>query len=1002
MDDTLSDVHDEFDSGDFESSPPPESKAATPPRPRFGGRRRRPGEQDPLQSPLVMWLFGGAVVLVIAAAVLWTVVQRYQRTQAYEAAKTEFEADRHRQAVTLYEAFLEEHPTGDLATVARRELARARVRKEIDTAVPDWEAGLARLEALIDEFREDEEFETFGTVVFEDARTIAFGAADGAKRAEQATLLAVHDAAGPIAIRYAPTNESDALRARLAKSRSEAERAVRRRVTYDSKTASIDESLESGQPLDALDVRFDLLDEFADYADDVALAERFDAALADLESAVEVALGGRPPAANVPAPPVGVTIVHEERNRRDRDSAASTEVVLAYAGGSVFGLDASTGSPLWRRPLGTDRAFFPVETTGVTAGVLAFNGHANALERLDLVTGERLWSQPCDGWPAGPPTERSGVVYLATSSGELLQIEASTGRVLGLAACGQPLVSTPVLLPGGRVVVVGERSVAYVFETAPLAVADVVFLGHRRGAAAGLTASGPQLQLVGPYVLFLENVGVETARLRLLSDDLEGSPPRPVATATVPGNVHDDVAIRGRRLFVPFGNEQVATFTLSAEPGQDPLVPAARLDRKGADVPVSILPGPADELWMASSSVRRFRVLIEAVQQAPGRTAEGRHVQPLRGIGERLFVGYQPPGVSETVVLELDRRTFDVGWRVSLAERFAATRSADGSGILLASESGRVYSVNQSTFDTPGFRGTSDFQVEFDEKTSSRGLHVVSDGFLFVRRHVDDELWTATVFSHDSNPKTTTVRLPSRPLLPPVPLEDGLLVATPGRLSLVSPTGTQVEHDARAGAATGWRTLRKLTNGDVVAQDDAGGLVRLAYRTQPVAHFGVTARIDDLDTPVAAAVGDAVVAVVDRRNHVIVFSTDRFERLGAFPLAAAPVRPPTALGRLVVVETKDGKLHGFTVGPAADPPWSIPLSGTTLSGPPVVVGDRLLATTRAGGLLWIDPRQGRVLEHRDLGVNFAGSPVVFGDHVVVLTTDGTVLRLPGPVDGGQP
>lgn len=960
---------------------------------RLGGAPRRPGDRDPLQSPLVMWLFGGAVVLVLASAVLWSVLQRSHRERDYAAAKAELDGERYRQAVALYEAFLLEHAESSLAAEARRELARARVLREIDTATPDWAAGLAQVNAYIDEFREDESFDTMTAEIQEYADTIAFGAAREAERIERGEPLDVFDAARPVAVQYAPAEDVEELRARLDAARTRAEDAILRRGVYDEAIAEIDTRLADNHPLEALESRLELLDRFPTYARNQTVGERFAASLAAVAANVQVDLDERGPIeADADSGARTTTFVRTQRNRADRAAGEQRDIVIAYAGGSCFGVEAATGTPVWRRALGTDRAFFPVETLGAVPGLLVFDEHRRELQHLELATGRPIWRQLVDGRPTGPPAVGDGTVHLATTDGRVLQIDSTSGRLLGTADCGQRLSTAAVPLSGGRLLVAGEFGIGYVFDTAPLSLADAVYLGQRRGTATQLVHDGPQVRQIGPYVLLVENDRVESARLQLLDDGLEGDPPVPVAEARLPGEVYDPIAVRGRWLYVPFGRERVAAFSLSAEPGQPALVETARLSRPGADVPCSILPGPAEEFWMASSSVRRYRILLDSIERVPGEAAEGLHTQPLRGIGNRLFAAHRMPSTAATSFLEFDRRTFDLEWRTTLADPIrGVVATPDGKRVVCLTSSGCVHEIAVGEIGESGFVAEATEQIPFDPDDGVPLVRVLDDGFLFAASANDDS--GLRIWRRGNGPRTATP-LGKRPRLPPVPLGSGFVVADQGVLELYLPGGQRLDYESPDGTKTTWSSLA-ATVGEraVIAASNRGHLVRLEHRRFPIAHLAAAATATGVTSVVPLGIGSDTVAVVDEENTLVVHGIERLDRRHAFPLPAAPRHSPWVVGANVLVETRDGKLNGFDIGGDV-PPWSISLDGDTLAGPPILRGDRLVASTRGGALLWIAPRLGVIRHRLPTLCNLSGGPLVVGETIVVPTTDGSLLAVP--------
>lgn len=986
-----------------DEDPDDEDEPDEKPRKRGGGalamlrgRPKRPGEQDPMQSPLVMWLFGISAALILVSAILWLVIGRYYKQQRYDAAKSEMDARSYRQAIKLYDEFLGEYPGGDLAETARLDRAKARVLRHVDTATPNWDEGFEEFETFLGQYREKRVFEDeLKPEAFDYAKRIALGTARDAERSETGELLPIHQRAAPLALRFAPTDEAEDLETALEQALSRAEAAIHRRETYDAAVAGMDQALAGDDPLGALDKRVALLDQFPDYADDAELSARFTAAMDAELARIEVAPVGQPGEPNAPADDVtGATLALHTRNSEDQP--VGTRRVIAVAGGTLFASDATTGTPVWSRRIGVDQPFFPVETNDATPGLLVFDTRRLELVHLEKETGAIVWRRAVGERAANAPLIASdGLAYLVTVGGAVHQIDLSTGELIAFARCSQPLATTPTELEANRVVVAGDRGVAYVFATRPLAIESLVHLGHRPGTMADVLR-------MGPYVLTVENDQHDAARLRLFDGGLGGRQPAAVGSARVAGRVHDRVSVRGSQLVVPFGGEGVATFVVSAEEGKPPILKTAETGSEGVDVDSFLLPGPADEFWVASTALRRYRILVDTVQQVPGEAARGRHVQPIQSLGEDLFIGYQPEYASPVYLVRMNRRTFAGEWRTVYADRIAASLPLENGSLVCATESGQVYRLTADDLTGGGFVVQAVFSVPLGDKTDAP-LRITASpegiGIVGTDREGKVRLWVV----NKAGVLDWNVELPEMPQLAPAPLAGGFVVAYPGRLSLVLRTRSRIDDyqaNVAPGSETRWVGLSKLGDKAVVAQDSEGGLVKIEYVPQPLPHLSPTATVAGpgrVGVPFGADL--TAVAVVDPTNTLVVHSANRFEQLASHPLPAAPARPPELIGNLVLVETRDHVLHGVQYGLGAGEPWTVPLDGGSLAGRPLFGRDGLVVVLRDGRVRIVDPVTGEVRRETTLPVQAAGGPMPVGDRVVVPTTDASLIPI-DPTAGG--
>src|SRR5262249_33663770 len=91
--------------------------------------RVRPGERDPLRSPLVLGLGGGVLLLLLSAGSLWFVLSREKAQRAYDRGKTELLNGQYPQAIESLELFLRDYPRHVLAPQARVDVGTARVEQ---------------------------------------------------------------------------------------------------------------------------------------------------------------------------------------------------------------------------------------------------------------------------------------------------------------------------------------------------------------------------------------------------------------------------------------------------------------------------------------------------------------------------------------------------------------------------------------------------------------------------------------------------------------------------------------------------------------------------------------------------------------------------------------------------------------------------------------------------------------------------------------------------------
>ena len=171
-----------FDDEKLADSPLPGSK----PKPQvsnnpFDRPPVRPGEQEILKSPLVLTLAGGGLALLLITGIFWFLMSREQSNRMYDRAVAEMNAGQYSQSISTFEKFIEKNPKHGLRRQAERGLAKAQIQKEISGAAPSWKRGLERLNDLIKTHRNDSDFSTLHSSLFQYAEQISLGAAKSAE-----------------------------------------------------------------------------------------------------------------------------------------------------------------------------------------------------------------------------------------------------------------------------------------------------------------------------------------------------------------------------------------------------------------------------------------------------------------------------------------------------------------------------------------------------------------------------------------------------------------------------------------------------------------------------------------------------------------------------------------------------------------------------------------------------------------------------------------------------
>ncbi len=140
-----------------------------------------------------------------------------------------------------------------------------------------------------------------------------------------------------------------------------------------------------------------------------------------------------------------------------------------------------------------------------------------------------------------------------------------------------------------------------------------------------------------------------------------------IAKHAVEGQVLDLPVIRGKQLFVPSTHERVTAF-LIAETGDDKSLTqvAAYVANNSQPSPIFIAAGPDDQMWMFSSSLKRFELTRDSLIPDKQQLATGIAAQPLQSAGDTLFLARRQAHSRAVIFAEAERRQMLVQWATSL------------------------------------------------------------------------------------------------------------------------------------------------------------------------------------------------------------------------------------------------------------------------------------------------------------------------------------------------
>ena len=276
-------------------------------------------------------------------------------------------------------------------------------------------------------------------------------------------------------------------KSRLPSKLAEARAAVRKSQVRRQSLAAMDRALADGSASQVYEARDDLVEQYADLVQDRELITRMTAANELIRKAVTVdstrQAGRARPRPEPLGPPTSVVLRDRDPSRPAARPAAES-IVFALAEGIGYGIDATTGAPLWQVPLGLASPFVPQ--------AVARRGRGDRLRRPIRRAGPARCPDRCR-WPGGcelgervadPPLVLGNQLVQVVPSGKLLfDLAARPGELQATMNLGRPLARTPVSDESGRhLYVLGRQDILFVLNRDPLGCAAVEYLGQPDGS----------------------------------------------------------------------------------------------------------------------------------------------------------------------------------------------------------------------------------------------------------------------------------------------------------------------------------------------------------------------------------------------------------------------------------------------------------------------------------------------------------------------------------------
>lgn len=960
---------------------------------KLTGGPERPGEQKIGRSPVVLGLIGTTLGALLLAGIFWFMNASTREERQLKEALTSLDQQRYLDAEGQFLNFLSAYSQSSSANPARIGLHRTRVEKLLLTEHPDVIKGREELDELIRVCRDLPGFDDLKDYLRRYADRLAYAGARVAEVTQEQKALDVSIAGTEILKRYSGEEGVPASRMQeLERLQKLASAAVAKKSEYIVRVTEIRTLLESGKTIEAIRVRDRLIDAFPGLSDDKDLKLILKEILDKEKELVLRSDGGD--ALTTPANESSFkSLSLSLRTQAATDLSSQGRSVFGIGIDSVFALDADTGDPIWRVPVGIDSPFAPMAVKGSSPGVLVFSTLTNELQMLSQNDGHLLWRQPFESRPNAMPLVVSDNIFITTQNHEMWQVAVANGRALSRVKFSQPVIGPPALASdGSRLVIPGDDTLVYTLNLNPLSCLAVSQIPHKAGSV-----KAPMLA-AGKFFLMCDNVTSEKARIQTLDTDANGVM-TVVASDPVDGQVNDPCLLRGYELFVPSTPQRVTAFRVAEEIGQPPLsrVGANQLE-EGIQTKMFLLAGPSAQLWLAGRDLRKFQTRTNTLLLDDGVTAEGIHLQPIQFVDEAVFLTTRNPNSTSTFFTRANREQMTGTWRTVLGSSLVAVGpAAGGDSVLAVADYGEAYRVPLSDIAKGGFQLESISRFRLPDKLASQvGGVALKDGRVAAWCGAPEpSMWTFTPTGQLERKWT----LPDAAQLPPVALDGGVVFAMPGRLHISAVTGGTAAEDYRAAQTQDkqnpWKSLTAVSATQVIAVNADNQFVRVEYRSTPRPQL---AEISVTNVPyvveLAPAVSGGFLFLATTEGKLIMMQASTLEVVSESDLGLIPSAVPKVAGDFVFVELANREVRVFRIADGLPQVSSFPLAGHALAGNPMQMPDNSYLLARTDGQLIRMNPEGVISDSRvNLGQGIQQGPISINNQILVIAVDGSLYQL---------
>jgi len=992
---------------------------------RSGRRKKGRRRENVWDSPLLLIGGGTLLFLVILGGVLYWALHRQTGDETLKAADDFYREGSYTKAIAQYGDYLKKFPNHEGVSLARVRRGLARLRQATDYT-SDWPEALAVANEVLGEIAQEEEFRT-------EARPelvamlpkIAQGLADRARADLNAALVAKAEEALALVNKYVPPSSRPVTKlADIEALLALTKREIARGQELKTAIAAMNKAVEQNKTAEAYEIRRALLKEYPSLVDNAQLRETVLAVSQAEISHVQYVDKEQPAEATEPTEATLATVALARRNTDTAPPDAEGHVVFVLAPGAAYGLDATSGAILWRRPVGfgsNGRSLSfpptPISQKPGSDAIMVDAGRSEVL-RVEAATGRARWRHAVGERFDAHPVVADDRLLVATRQGRLVRIDLETGNSPGYIQLPQELrVGPTVDFRRSSMYQVADHSNLFVLSLTDGQPKQVVYLGH----ASGSVTVPPVV--VNRYLVVAENDGVEHATLRVLSLEAEeeGQPPvRVIQNVRLRGHVDAPPDVSAAQMVVATDQGELYVFKISGTDTEKPLDEVAtgkaseEQSLASEKDPQALVRFPLlreGKVWIADS-----RLTAYDLQPAQGRlqptgikNQHGATLQPPVAIGQSVFHVRRHVGLPGVLVSAVAPDRKDPFWEIHLAAPLATEPmiNAETGQITAVTSIGAIFHLDTAGLDGQRIADQPTVALKPAEIRGPVTDVVAMKDRLLVMAFATGEKQLPVFDPQEAN-RFRWLFLPDPLRGHPIAFSDGLLAPCEvGQVFLLDPRSGDKRAEPfqpalEGGVRVAWSRPVPVAAGGVsdgesefLVAEAHTGLYRVGIKDQPKRHLAMLAHAD-LTEPLVSplAVLGQVAYAVDAADSLCAFELPKLTPGRPQPLGAKCLWGPGRVGDHVLLATDDDQL--YCLDAKQQIVWQVALAYGPLAGAPLEAdGHYLLAS--ASGVIWrVEPATGRELAKLETGYPLGTGPVRLGDGLLVGGHDGSLHKVPLP------